>query len=616
MSDDNEDCVNGQDSNSPYKEWIYEVFAAARDGVLGNLTSLLEDKSVAEVNDALNTFTEEEGQKTTPLIVASKNGHSIVVKELIDKYKVYKEQVGLLKLDNEIVEGATALWCAVAFNKMDTVKCLLELGADINTVCPLRAAVFEGNLDMVKFLVENGAMVNIPSRYYNNTCLMLAAVRNNNANIVNYLLENGANLHAKDQDGRTALHYATEQGNFDIVRNLLEAGAANVKDHGRLTPLMLACMNRNEIAAKFLIDRVDLSTVEEIDALELLGASFQDAPDCMENVYDYLYRAMEMRENAENAIHKVEMNVLEVYSSKVECQTLEELRHIEEDPVALNFEALLVKERILGEDNEFVQDSIVYVAGVLADNKKCPKALELICRAVTLKLRNHFRASGTLLYLYDILVEMVDANEPPCAFQMMQLIECAMNELTEENTRIAHAPTATEQTTCHNGLADAVQAFLQLLAVILKLERTTSVDDELYKLLKRFNQLDIKIKSKNMYSPLHIVCSERFELDACLFEEEVYVPHPGLLKVLFLNGAKPDHVDILGNTPLHFVFRNSQATHDKKHLRDVLEMFFQAGAKLKVKNNSGSTPLDLTSNTVVKYLKGEFRKSRYKTLFP
>ena len=62
-----------------------------------------------------------------------------------------------------------------------SVKTLVEAGADVNHVTktnstPLRAACFEGRLDIVQFLCENKADFHIANKY-NNTCLMISCYK-------------------------------------------------------------------------------------------------------------------------------------------------------------------------------------------------------------------------------------------------------------------------------------------------------------------------------------------------------------------------------------------------------------------------------------------------------
>lgn len=52
--------------------------------------------------------------------------------------------------------------------------------------------------------------------------------------IVRYLLENNADPNQKALCGATAMHYAAECGNIDVVKELLKFGAKMTKnDHGK-----------------------------------------------------------------------------------------------------------------------------------------------------------------------------------------------------------------------------------------------------------------------------------------------------------------------------------------------------------------------------------------------
>jgi Fem-1 family protein b len=61
------------------------------------------------------------------------------------------------------------------------VKALVSAGANVNGMTkakstPLRAACFDGRLDIVSFLVSHGADVNIANKF-NNTCLMISSYK-------------------------------------------------------------------------------------------------------------------------------------------------------------------------------------------------------------------------------------------------------------------------------------------------------------------------------------------------------------------------------------------------------------------------------------------------------
>ncbi|MEW6242774.1 MAG: ankyrin repeat domain-containing protein [Bacillota bacterium] len=65
--------------------------------------------------------------------------------------------------------GRTPLMCVVSHGHRDTVKLLLEVGADINAVdidgwTPLMFAVRDGTLDIVRLLIQSGANTDITDR--------------------------------------------------------------------------------------------------------------------------------------------------------------------------------------------------------------------------------------------------------------------------------------------------------------------------------------------------------------------------------------------------------------------------------------------------------------------
>jgi ankyrin repeat protein len=74
------------------------------------------------------------------------------------------------------------------------------------------------NLDILQFLIENGANVNAKNNY-GMTPLMLASI-GTNLGIVQFLVQNGAYATAVDNNGKTALVYAKEKGNANVMNYL------------------------------------------------------------------------------------------------------------------------------------------------------------------------------------------------------------------------------------------------------------------------------------------------------------------------------------------------------------------------------------------------------------
>jgi ankyrin repeat protein len=83
------------------------------------------------------------------------------------------------------------------------------------------------------------------------------AARNMHDKCVKYCIEMGANVNARTNSGNTPLHHASWQGQVDIVRVLLDAGAfvdvTDVKD--QRTPLYFVIRDNHVEAAQLLIDR-------------------------------------------------------------------------------------------------------------------------------------------------------------------------------------------------------------------------------------------------------------------------------------------------------------------------------------------------------------------------
>ena len=120
---------------------------------------------------------------------------------------------------------------AVEQNRIEMVKWLIENGAEVNAKdtdhrTPLHHASNLGLFEVVQYLMENGANVNAKDND-DFTPLHDASfmTTNRSTEILEYLLENGAQIDAKTKSGWTPLHYATAYGQLDIVKYLIEKGA-------------------------------------------------------------------------------------------------------------------------------------------------------------------------------------------------------------------------------------------------------------------------------------------------------------------------------------------------------------------------------------------------------
>lgn len=75
------------------------VYKAASEGRVLTLAALLLNHCEGETRYLLDYVTQLAGQRSTPLIIAARNGHDKVVRLLLDHYRVDTEQTGTVRFD-------------------------------------------------------------------------------------------------------------------------------------------------------------------------------------------------------------------------------------------------------------------------------------------------------------------------------------------------------------------------------------------------------------------------------------------------------------------------------------------------------------------------------------
>lgn len=142
---------------------------------------------------------------------------------------------------------------AAFYGHIDILKLLIKYGANINAVAKINAAGtvngntlltyaaygFGGHIEIVRFLVDSGIDIN-RSNDMGRTALMFAS-DNGDKEIVSYLLDHGADVNLTDIYGWSALMYAINNMHVEIVELLLRKGAnVHTRNKEGKTPLKLA----------------------------------------------------------------------------------------------------------------------------------------------------------------------------------------------------------------------------------------------------------------------------------------------------------------------------------------------------------------------------------------
>ena len=163
-----------------------------------------------------------------------------------------------LMLVKELIKEASQESIKEAFfqscrkGQFEMIKALIEEGVDINKeehnshMTPLFITSYFGYLEIVKYLIENGASVNNPI-----TPPLFGASMRGQFSIVKLLLEKGANINTEDNNNMTPLFIASYFGYLEIVKYLIEHGA-NV--NCQRTPLFGASIKGQLEIAQILIE--------------------------------------------------------------------------------------------------------------------------------------------------------------------------------------------------------------------------------------------------------------------------------------------------------------------------------------------------------------------------
>lgn len=242
-----------------------EIHDASSEGNIVKVQALISEKP-----DLVNSA---DDKGSTPLHLASSQGHLEVVKFLVDK-----------GADIEAVNGRgfTPLQLASYGGHRQVVEFLLDKGANVNAKnksmdmtaldFSLLKEIQAHKLDIAPFLISKGAQFEVNKKNRMGLTALDMAIVFGYTEAADYLMGFGADINYTGRDGKTPLSNAVSRGCPEIAKLLIEKGAdVNVPDKEGNPPVYKAVeKGQSDIVGMLLSRGAGLNFVEKRNGRTLL----------------------------------------------------------------------------------------------------------------------------------------------------------------------------------------------------------------------------------------------------------------------------------------------------------------------------------------------------------
>ena len=266
-------------------------------------------------------------------------------------------------------------------------KTLIELGhsnvnqdTDDRRFHPLFLhATITNRRDVIDFLLENKyADINETKTFdrYKDTALFIVASEGYTS-LIEYLIAKGADVNygCSNQSPvfATPIGTAVFSGHADALQLLYRAGAdANIKNEDGCTLLITAVQQKHPMIIDFLLDE-SINTIEDLE----LAACTLVSPDSTMKQLSYMLSILQMAIERRLRLNlpKVPLEPIDIYDYQRECQTVDELDSIKDDPDRICTETLLIRERIaLSRPERCIAEPLQYHGITLVEREQYEKA--------------------------------------------------------------------------------------------------------------------------------------------------------------------------------------------------------------------------------------------------
>jgi len=144
-------------------------------------------------------------------------------------------------------------------------------------------AALDGDISLMRELLIEDVDVNVVDPEISNKSALFLAVKSGNIHVVKFLIQNGANVNLRDENGENALWEACASGHLQIVKYLIENGIKwnySVPKYG--FPISQAVLNNNLSIVKYFIEDLNFDiNSKDYEGWTLLhtAAYFSSSPE-------------------------------------------------------------------------------------------------------------------------------------------------------------------------------------------------------------------------------------------------------------------------------------------------------------------------------------------------
>ena len=160
------------------------------------------------------------------LHIAASYGHMNLCKLLLESYRL-----DITSTDNS---GWTVIHCAAESGNIELFQYFVENGSDVYSATNfgkscLHIAASKGHLNICKKLVEKYNF-SIYMTDYNQYTALHCACESGNLDLSRYLIQQGSNVHSKTKDNKSCLHISVSKGYMNLSRTLFESYNFDIKN--------------------------------------------------------------------------------------------------------------------------------------------------------------------------------------------------------------------------------------------------------------------------------------------------------------------------------------------------------------------------------------------------